>query len=315
MTAISFNALAARDAEAEQVISRTVVLELLIKTPSFRTAIPTGTIMDDEDAADPAAFGVSKALINRDALAAIRSHRNEFLSWLRAREVPCGPLATGMHLMPLRLVEEIDARLQRFSAERAALVEQFIASYDELKSAARERLASHFDERDYPEAAALRAAFGVRARFLSLNVPAALKQMNADLYARESARVKTEFAEAFKEVQSALREGFGGLVGKLAERLTPGTDGKPQTFQATTVTNLTAFLDLFGERNITNDGELAELVSQARALLAGVDPVTLRKQETTRERVLQGFKDIETQLTVLGVTAHTRRFATGDEEV
>lgn len=301
--------------QAEQIMSRTVVLELLIKTPSFRASIPAASIMDENDTADPAAFGVSKALIDRKALADIRTSRNTFLNWLRARAVPCGPLAAGMHLIPLRLIEEVDERTEAFVAERATLVEKLLADYDLLVSEAQVRLGAHFQSSDYAPAEALRGAFGVRARWLSLNVPAALEQVNAALYERERARVKMQWTAAFDEAQQALREGFAGLVGKLAERLAPDADGKPKTFQSSTVDNLSAFLEMFNDRNITNDEQLQAMVRQAKALLDGADPLTLRKQETTRERVLQGFTEIEAQLTALGVTAHTRRFTFNDDEV
>lgn len=302
---------------ADRIAATTVVLELTISHPSFSAAIPSDSIMDEADRADRAQFYASKKLINRSALKDLNRHRGEFLAWLRAREVPCGHvLGSRLHLVPLSRVEEIDTRVRSFRVEREVMVNALMENYATLIEEARLRLAGHFRQDDYPTAEVLRDAFGVRARFLSLNVPAALEQVNKDLFERERARVQSEWAEAAGEVRGALREGFAQLVAKLADRLAPDEEGKPKTFQASTVTNLTEFLSMFQDRDITRDTELQALVKQAQALLAGADPKVLRQQETTRDRVLAGFGQITEKLTALGVTiAPTRRLATADEEV
>lgn len=300
--------------DALRLVNQTVVLELHIKTPSFQAAVPPDNIMDSEDKADRTRFHVNKQLIDRKALRDLQQHRTELLTWLWARRVPCSVLANGMHLVPLRLVQEIDATLTAYVARRGELVDQLLATYDELVVAAQERLAGHFNQDDYPAVENLRPAFAVTKRFLSMNVPAALEQVNKELYERESARVTAEWAEAAVEVRGALREGFAKLVAHLADRLTPDEDGKPKTFQASTVTQLQEFMGMFNDRNITNDADLSALVKQAQELLRGTDPKVLRQQETTRERVLTGFTQITEQLSTLGVMiAAPRRVATAEE--
>ncbi len=296
-------------ATAERLARETVVLELRISAPSFRRKLPSTDLLDPaEEPTDPELIHVSKDLIDRYALGEIGQADSRFRRWLRNRTISCSMLRGGMWLVPLRAVEDVDRGIASYRAERARLVGVLVERHEQLKADARARLGRHYNPADYPPASELARAFGVRARFLSFNVPAALADLNRELYERERARVETEWSEAYTEIRTALREAFAGLVEHLADRLGQDDQGKPKTFRDSTVQQMQDFLETFGARNLTGDQDLAELAEQARALIQGVSPETLRKAALFRERVREGMEQIKAKLDTLVVTKR-RSFA------
>ena len=72
-----------------------------------------------------------------------------------------------------------------------------------------------------------------------------------------------------------------------------GANGeKVKIFRDSAVTKMIGFLDAFEKRNLTDDGEMLSIVQKARALMAGVDPQTLRENGTVREIVTKGFEEL-----------------------
>jgi hypothetical protein len=98
------------------------------------------------------------------------------------------------------------------------------------------------------------------------------------------------------------------LVQHMADRLKVGPDGKPLRFKETTVENLVEFLMNFEFRNVTDDNELQELVSQARDLMQGVTADDLRTTGDLRSKLQQGMTGIAAQLDTLLVRTGGRKF-------
>lgn len=298
---------------AEDVASltgRSVVFNFQVSSPRFVRRINTAEVAPEED---PDLFHVSKDLIDQDALKAIRRHASQFKTWMRTRRaVSCSLLRGGMYLIPAELVVDLDARYQAWQKERDELVEAFIARYDALKTDARRRLGpKHYRDQDYPPAAALDRAFGVTAGFLSIDVPKALERVDSKLFEREQARVEADWKDAWSEIRDAVRVAFAELVEHLAERLTPGEDGKRRIIRDSSIENLHEFLDTFAARNLTNDAELEALAAKARAVMAGVGGEELRSIDVTRDRVIKGMSEIRRGLDGLVVTAPRRQMSRG----
>jgi hypothetical protein len=58
-------------------------------------------------------------------------------------------------------------------------------------------------------------------------------------------------------------------------------------------------LELFNDRNITNDRELEELANKAKTVIAGVDPNALRDTSSIRQSVKAGLEDVSKSLSTL----------------
>ena len=98
----------------------------------------------------------------------------------------------------------------------------------------------------------------------------------------------------------------------MVEVLTPGEDGKPKRFHATTVTKLNEFLENFSIRNVTDDKVLASIVDSAQKLLNGVDVKDLRENEAVRDGVHKSFGLVKQCLDSLVVEGGSRKIQLED---
>lgn len=286
-----------------EIAKSTVVLQLEISVPSFKKKIDSKEVKRTDDDADSTMLHVHKDLIDRSAAeytaitGAVSRLKNR---WLRNRTVPCKVLKGGMYGIPVTLVGEVDAGIQNFiNEEWRPLIEVLATKFETLKEEAQKRLGSHYDPSDYPGAEALKGKFKITVRWLSFNVPAALAELDKELFDRECQRAEAEWRQVSDDIRGALRESFAGLVEHLLDRLTPDEDGKPKKLHTTAVEQLQDFLSTFSARNLTNDAELAALAQRAQGIMRGVGVDQLRKQETTRARIVNGFSAMKEQLSGL----------------
>ena len=106
--------------------------------------------------ADKGSIHVSKSLLNSCELEAIRRLDGEMRRYLYGI---CLPFEPGIHLLPIPLIESVDARLREFQAKRQELVEVLLAAYPKLCEEAAVRLRTLYNPLDYPALEEVRSAF------------------------------------------------------------------------------------------------------------------------------------------------------------
>jgi hypothetical protein len=171
-------------------------------------------------------------------------------------------------------------------------VDVFPAEVDE----ARIRLKDQFCEENYPAIEDVRKAFDMSYAYVTFKVPDNLPE---EVKKREADKLTARFSEVEIEVRDAMREGLSKLVTHLVDSLQVGEDGKQKIFRNSSVNNLVEFLELFNDRNITNDKELEELANKAKQVIAGVDPNALRDTSSIRQSVKAGLEDVSKSLSTL----------------
>lgn len=206
------------------------------------------------------------------------------------------PFRGGMSLVPYGVVDRVHKELTAISAEREAAVDAFVASLEDEKATAKERLKELYRETDYPDAVALRQAFSFGWRLVNFGVPDALQNINAEIFAQEREKQAQKLSQATDDIRQAMRQSLAELIDKMVERLTPGEDGKPKMLLKSYGDNLRQFLDLFSLRDVTNDADLAAMVARAKELVAGVDVERLRKDVDLRAPLAQAFEQVAQQL-------------------
>src|SRR5262245_14983432 len=128
------------DIEQGQKISKdTVCLEVHLAGLTMRRKMSSKDVVDSEQT-DAEMIHVNKDLIDQDELREIRKRYGQLRQWLYSRSVPASILRSGMYLIPLALIEEIEDEIKRYTAERNELVDSFIDRYPGLVQAARQRL-------------------------------------------------------------------------------------------------------------------------------------------------------------------------------
>ena len=287
---------------AENLQAKSILLVLHISKPGNRRKVSAGMVEVD---ADRGSISVAKELLQCEELQAILTLDGQIRKYVYGRSLPSGILKEGVYRLPLVLVDEVDQGLNDLMASRQALVERFVAIYPSTVEEARNRLRALYDHSDYPEPAAIRDAFGLEWRYLTLEVPETLSQA---LVERERAKIAASVAAEVDEIRLALRTAFAELVQHAADRLATAQDGKPLIFRDSLIKNMEEFFHYFEARNLTQDGGLASLVEQARDAIRGLTPEDLRKFPSLRGAVQQTLAGIKATMDAGLMLKPTRRF-------
>lgn len=268
---------------------------------------------------DKKLISASKRLLDSDELKAVTKLDSEVVTYLAGLALP-SMFRSGVHLIPIPLVSRVDEDLRAFAARRADLVDAFIRAYPSLVSAIETRLGSMFNSLDYPPADRVRATFLFEWQYVTFGVPGSLKAIKASLFEDEKNKYAKKLEEASDACRMAMRIGLSEVVNKMVERLTDENDAatgevKRKVFKRSTVDNLADFLKTFELRNVTDDADLAGLVSKARQLMNGVDPEVLRDKDNAsiRASVAEGFASIAESLETMGVDRQSRAIDLFDE--
>ncbi|MFH0901555.1 MAG: hypothetical protein V2A73_13085 [Pseudomonadota bacterium] len=266
-----------------------------------------------EEKPDQSRFTIGKQIFASDHYHKAERIAHDFDSWMQRRAVPC-PLKRGTNLIPIAMLDEVYARLDKAQAEYGTEADALLAEYDELKQEAQRGLKGLYREEDYPLPERLRAAFWVERRMFDFSPPGEAKLTEA-VYRQERERWQQTFAEAEDEVRMALRESMLTLVSHLAERLQPSLDGKKRVLRDSAVDKVVEFLELFDRRNVLNDDELKALVVRARRVLDGDVAMAdaLRQDGTVREIVRRRMEEVKSRLDVL-VKSGPARVVSFEEE-
>ena len=200
----------------------------------------------------------------------------------------------GLRLIRQDDLDAVDGKMASYKSELDDAAFELDRHYEELKSAARERLGNLYSESDYP--ATLIGLFDIAWEFPSVEPPNYLQRLSPELYQQECQRIEARFSEAVEMAEEAFAEELTKLVEHLAERLTGQHDGKPKVFRDSAITNLTEFFERFQRLNIRSNEQLDDLVDEARNVVRGVQPQQLRGNLDLRENVAAQLSGIQSSL-------------------
>lgn len=284
------------DTSTIDVFARAVVLQLQFRRLGTHRKVSADDINTNATGADKALLRVTKLILDAPELKAIEKHDGETARFIDARKSgPAFANQGGFHLIALDLKDGIDRWLDERLTEREALIETFLSALLMRINDTAARLGALANDIRYPTPAEAREAFGVTRRYMTFG------------YDNPEAAAEWK-REALGECRQALRGAFAEVVSHLADRLTPGVEGKPKTFRDSLVTRFDDFVASFNARNLADDRELAALVTQARAIMAGVSPTDLRKREGLRAAVATQIATIKAAIDQLVIDKPTRLY-------
>lgn len=290
---------------------RVIYLWLTLRLPGIRRKVNVDRIQID---ADKTLVHVTKTIMDSEVYRRILLLDGNIRRWVQPRSLPVPALKAGVYAVPVGLVARVEEKLAEFSEKRRALVEEFIKDYPQRVEEAKLRLRSNFNQNDYHTTSELESAFQFQTRYVSFDVPTALKEVSGEIFAREREKAAKAWEETLEEWKVLLRTGMADLVNHMVERLSMNADGKPRVFKDSLVSNLRDFLGTFDARNVTDDAELRDLAEKARGLLTrSVTPERLREDTRFREAVADGFAKIKEKLDTMIVERPRRRITFGDE--
>jgi hypothetical protein len=187
-------------------------------------------------------------------------------------------------------------------------VQAFADVVEQRRDESRDRLKGAFNIGHYPTREQVLAGYRIEKRWLTMSTPQSLKQISASFFEREKSKAEESIKTATQEITKLLAAEARKLTGHLVERLTPGADGKSKIFRDSAVSNISEFLATFNLRDIGGSDELNVQISQIRKLLNGVDPESLRTNDTLKDSVTAGFKQVAEELDKLVIAKPSRLF-------
>lgn len=245
---------------------------------------------------DKTKISASKKLFDFPELRRVASFDAEVDSFLNRHCVPF-PLRRSMHLVPAPSFNEVEAFLMDHLSRMPAFIEQAANAYDRAVNDAKAFLGPLFHQSDYLSKEAFARCFTFRWTYWQMGVSDLLKEANKDVAAREAEKIEADIRDASEAAQQMLRQAMADLVSGMVDRLTPDSEtGRKKTFKDSSIKNVQEFLDEFSKRNLTEDDALETLVNQAKALVNGVAPATIRDNEGLRTSLQLGFAQIKEKL-------------------
>lgn len=230
--------------------------------------------------------------VSHPAFRAVTSVRSRIIAFWHGTSLPYPE--PGVRLIRQDDLNPFTVQMTTLKSDLMEAVEKLDERYSELKSAARRRLGTLYNEADYPTS--LRGWFDVSWDFPSIESPSYLQQLSPRLYEQEAARVAARFDEAVELAESAFTEELAKLVSHLTERLSGSDDGKPKVFRDSAIENLRDFFERFRHLNIRSSEQLDELVVQAQRIVRGVEPQQLRDNQSLRQQVATQLSGVQATL-------------------
>lgn len=284
------------------LLKNTAALTLTIRSWSNKRM---GKMDEVETSADKSRLKLTKQLIDSKEYDLVISYLNETRAWVLARTMPFFGFKAGIYLAKLSAIETIEAELPERLAKLQELVGELEKVYPVKIEEAREKLNGQFNLADYPREGSLSSLFGIQWNWIAFSVPEGLPP---EIRQAEEAKLKERFAQAQEEITAALREGFATLVSHATEKLKSEPGEKVKTFRDSLIGNIQEFIDTFSFRNLNNDQDLAFWVGKASEIVKGLNPDTLRKDETLRAKVKAQFDEVNTALSGMIAEKPSRKF-------
>lgn len=290
ITEIEMNAMTHTESASSVLASRAMIVSLSISQWSGRRLDRevTDEVNQQHNAASDAGR-YNKLLLPREALAGIvaivSETRNDFLK----RTLPW--MDNGSRIMAadayMAHMSWIRSQTSKFERE----VDEFIQKYPAYVADARKRLNGMFKDSDYPDAAELRAKFGVQCKVLP--VPASddfrvnMSEAQAELI---RADIEEQVQDATKAAVRQIYERVHEVCSRMVERLNayrPAArkgDRAEGVFRDSLVGNVRDLISIMPALNITGDPYLADMADKLRPL-AEHDADVLRDKPAIRKDV------------------------------
>lgn len=226
----------------------------------------------------------NKLLISRDHIAEIQriagraraDHYTMTLPWLDS----------GGRVLPAMGYDKFMAAMAKHKSEFESAVAGFVAGYPAFIEESRARLNGMFNESDYPLPADIARRFGFDIAIMPIPDSGDFRVDRPDA---ESIRNQIESATA-QALQTAMRDAWQRIadcVNVTAEKLrayrpADGNRKAENVFRDSLVSNLNDLIELLPGLNIAGDKAMDKVIDCMRQHLAGINPDTLRGNDSFR---------------------------------
>lgn len=251
----------------------------------YDTAISTEVVA--HYSADPDAGRWNKLLLAKEAIRSITQASSAARAFHYENTLPWDD--DGGRLLPSKNFLIYSKQMREFKSRFETAVREFIAGYEEYRREARVRLNGMFDPGDYPGQDEIVRKFSFSTDIEP--VPKA-EDFRVAIQSKEMTKLKQQLenrvAERVEEATRDLYLRLNTVVGKLAEKL----GQKEAIFRDSLVENVAELVGLLPKLNVTGNARLEALRQETKRKLCGLEPETLRKDETVRSKAAEDAKAI-----------------------
>lgn len=212
-------------------------------------------------------------------------------NWHYAQTLPWSD--SGSRLLPMGNFFDYKSMLGYYESEFNSAVEDFLAEYPKLVSAAAFQLGDLFDRSEYPDVNDLRDKFKFRYVFLPV---ADVSDFRVKVGEESADELKQQYEKFFSDkLNGAMRDLWGQLhetLSRISERLDYESDENKKLFRDSMFTNAMDLCSMLTKMNVTNDSKLEEARKKLESALAGVDAKDVRDDEELRKNLKTKVDDI-----------------------
>lgn len=261
--------------------------------------------------ADKAYLTLSKRLLNMPEVTAIDQRDSQFRKWMGTVATPFRP---GLWLVPVGMVERVDAAAQVWQRERDELADAAALVYPLQVNAMREPLGPLFNPLDYPTTEIFRSHYSVAWRFINFGVPDVLREIRTEVFERERQKLEEAGAEAREMIEQHLASSALKLTNHLVDLLRPRANGRKPALRDGALDNMLSFLDTIAVRDVTNFRELQAVTERLRRATRGLTVDSLRSDDALRDRTATLLEEAREAVTALVVDDSPRTIRIREEE-
>jgi hypothetical protein len=297
--------------ESTNFMDKAICLSLEIRCLGNTRKVASNSV---DTPADKDFLHITKNLIAKEYMKELTSLHGEIRSFVSKKCLPASSFfRRGTYLIPIVEVVKVNAKIKEFKFKQDELVEKLISVYEVAQQDAETRLGPLYNPTEYPSKTDVKAAYGIKFKYVAFSTPTKLKEISSAIFQQETEKAKEDIALATDEIKTVLRMGLSELTNHLMDKLSPNLGGPKKIFRDSLITNVREFFDDFNSRNIVNDTELAALVEKAKSCLEGVDAKTLRTDAAVKEKVTKDFTTIKETLDKMLINAPKRKFDFSDD--
>ena len=223
----------------------------------------------------------SKRLLKSESIASMRKLNYKVRSMLSKHSLN-SLFRPGVYVVPLDYVETVDSELQSAVDELATIKESLKAEWQDVIAEAHTRLGDLFNPSDYCSADVAASQYTMSYRYVPIaTTPDILKHIASDTYKADLERSQKETEKELQAFRDNLRIALLGIIDNMRATLTK-PDGDKRVFGQRFFKRLDEFLGTFGTKNLSDDGALADVVTQLRQVANGVDVNELKTMKTVQ---------------------------------
>ena len=237
----------------------------------------------------------SKRIIQSVAIQKIRALRSKMRRVL-GKYTLNSLFRPGVYTIPLEYVPEVEAKLKEAALEIDGIRQTLKDEWPSIIADAKERLGKLFDEDDYADVNFAMKEIDLAYRYVPIaDTPAILKSVAAEAYQEDLERSKAEAANELEAFRSHLRGTLLQIIVNMRKTLTK-PDGERRVFGQRFFKNLNEFMSTFSGKNLSDDGELEQVVTQLREVANGYDPEDLKDDEYLQTKLNTNLAKIDKSL-------------------